>query len=103
MNKISHPNVVHQVEFFESKKKIYLIMELLSGGELFDRIVERGSFSEAEAAKVVEQIALALQYLHSQGIVHRDLKPENLVYLTPALNSPVKITDFGLAKLSDPT
>lgn len=85
-----------------------LIVELCTGGELFDRIVnayesEDGSFSEAQASSVIKQTAQGLKYLHTQGIVHRDLKPENLLFKTEDADSEIKITDFGLAKYtSDP-
>lgn len=102
MLQISHPNVVRQIEFFETKKKLYLVMEILSGGELFDRIVEKGSFSERDSVAVVVSIAEALQYLHGRGVVHRDLKPENLLYVSAADDAAIKISDFGLANMSDP-
>jgi calcium/calmodulin-dependent protein kinase I len=73
-------------------------MELLTGGELFDRIVQKGSYSEREASELIKCVTLAVSYLHSIGIVHRDLKPENLIYLNNDASSPIKITDFGLAK-----
>lgn len=98
MHKISHENCVHLYEMFETSKKIYMILELLTGGELFDRIVAKGSYSEKEAADVIRSVASAISYLHSIGVVHRDLKPENLIYATPAADAPIKITDFGLAK-----
>lgn len=99
MDKINHPNCVRLVEIFETNKKLYLVMEMLSGGELFDRIVSKGSYSEKEASQVIKSVAKALQYLHSIGIVHRDLKPENLIYASQHTKSEIKITDFGLAKL----
>jgi len=98
MHKIEHDNCVKLEEMYETSKKIYLIIELLTGGELFDRIVAKGSYSEKEASEVIASIASAIQYLHSIGIVHRDLKPENLIYLSSDQDSPIKITDFGLAK-----
>jgi calcium/calmodulin-dependent protein kinase I len=98
MHKINHENCVHLYEMFETSKKIYMILELLTGGELFDRIVSKGSYSEKEAADVIARITRAIQYLHGIGIVHRDLKPENLIYLNESSESPIKITDFGLAK-----
>jgi len=73
-------------------------MDLLTGGELFDRIVSKGSYSEREASDVVRSVASALEYLHSIGITHRDLKPENLLYKSPEANSKIVLTDFGLAK-----
>ena len=78
-----------------------MVMELLIGGELFDRIVAKGSYSEAQASSIMLDLASAIKYLHDLGIVHRDLKPENLIYLSDEMNSPIKITDFGLAKAGD--
>jgi len=98
MHKIHHPHCIELIEMFESKQKIYMVMELLTGGELFDRIVSKGSYSEREASQVVKSIASALNYLHGIGVAHRDLKPENLLYQSPDFNSPIKLTDFGLAK-----
>jgi len=99
MYKIQHQNCIRLFEMYESKKKVYMVIELLSGGELFDRIVSKGSFSEAEAASLMQSLAGAIKYLHGIGIVHRDLKPENLLYANTTDKSPIKITDFGLAKL----
>lgn len=75
-----------------------MVMELLRGGELFDRIVMKGSYSEHEAAASTKAMAEAIGYLHSIGVVHRDLKPENLIYDKPGPEGELKITDFGLAK-----
>jgi calcium/calmodulin-dependent protein kinase I len=86
---------------YETKKKIYMVMELLSGGELFDRIIEKESYSEKEASQVIKSIVEALAYLHEKGIVHRDLKPENLMYKAKDDDSVIKITDFGLAKFKN--
>lgn len=78
---------------------IVQVMELMTGGELFDRIVEEEKFSEERARVEVAKIAKALKYCHDNGIVHRDLKPENLLYSEPGLRGELKIADFGLAKL----
>jgi len=99
MHKVDHPNCVKLLEMFETPKKLYMVLELLTGGELFDRIVEKGSYSEKEASVLIKDVATAIKYLHSIGVVHRDLKPENLLYLNRRPDSPIKITDFGLAKL----
>jgi calcium/calmodulin-dependent protein kinase I len=102
LRRVQHPGCVALVEVFESPKTIYIVMELLTGGELFERIIEKGSFSEKEASKVIREAVEAIQYLHKAGIVHRDLKPENLLYSTPETDSAIKITDFGLAKRKNP-
>ncbi|KAG1690851.1 hypothetical protein DVH05_027453 [Phytophthora capsici] len=76
-----------------------MVMEEMSGGELFDRIVEKEKYSEKEASCVVKKLADALLYCHQKGIVHRDLKPENLLYQSTDEDAEIKIADFGLAKL----
>ena len=86
------------VEIFDEENNIYLVLELLAGGELFDRIVEKESYSEKEASDTIRPIVDAIRYCHSMGIVHRDLKPENLLYETEDEHSSIKITDFGLAR-----
>ncbi|XP_042195343.1 calcium/calmodulin-dependent protein kinase type 1-like isoform X2 [Callorhinchus milii] len=76
-------------------------MQLVAGGELFDRIVERGCYTERDASQLISQILHAVHYLHQLGIVHRDLKPENLLYCGQEEDSPIMISDFGLSKLED--
>ena len=76
-----------------------MIMELMTGGELFDRIIEKESYSEKEAADVIRPIVDSIRYCHSMGIAHRDLKPENLLFATTDQKSIIKISDFGLAKV----
>jgi len=98
MQRVEHKHCVRLFEIYETGSKLYMVMEILSGGELFDRIVQKGSYSEAEAALVVETVATALKYLHETGIVHRDLKPENLIYQSSNDDALLKLTDFGLAK-----
>ncbi|XP_019388018.1 PREDICTED: calcium/calmodulin-dependent protein kinase type IV [Crocodylus porosus] len=97
--RLSHPNIIKLKEIFETPTEISLVLELVTGGELFDRIVEKGYYSERDAADAVKQILEAVAYLHANGIVHRDLKPENLLYATPASDAPLKIADFGLSKI----
>eukprot|EP00808_Paulinella_micropora_P028921 g49349.t1 len=98
MQRIDHPHCVKLYEMFHTKKELYMVMELLTGGELFDRIVEKKSFSEQKAVRIVKSIADALAYLHRNGITHRDLKPENLLLADMSDDAAVKITDFGFAK-----
>ncbi|XP_005107008.1 calcium/calmodulin-dependent protein kinase type IV [Aplysia californica] len=100
--KLEHKNLIRLKEIFESKSRIFLVQELVTGGELFDRIVNVGTYSEAEASKAVQDIISGLMYLHSWGIVHRDLKPENLLYENLAEDSKLKISDFGLSSILSP-
>ncbi|NXH74605.1 KCC1G kinase, partial [Hydrobates tethys] len=99
LKKIKHENIVTLEDIYESTTHFYLVMQLVSGGELFDRILERGVYTEKDASVVIHQVLTAVKYLHENGIVHRDLKPENLLYLTPEENSKIMITDFGLSKM----
>ncbi|KAK9362539.1 kinase-like domain-containing protein [Lipomyces starkeyi] len=96
---LHHPHVVGFRDWFESKDKYYIVTQLATGGELFDRIVERGKYTEKDAVKTVSEILEAVDYLHSQNIVHRDLKPENLLYLNPEKDSALVLADFGIAKM----
>ncbi|PIN15686.1 Ca2+/calmodulin-dependent protein kinase, EF-Hand protein superfamily [Handroanthus impetiginosus] len=97
------PNVIHLQDICEDNNGIHLILELCSGGELFDRIVAQARYSEAGAAAVISQIAAGLAALHRGGIVHRDLKPENCMFLSKEEDSPLKIMDFGLSSVEDYT
>lgn len=98
MRAIDHKNCIKLVNDFESKQAFTLVQELVTGGELFDRIVEQEKYSEKDAATTMHELAESLAYLHARGIVHRDLKPENLLYADDSSSAPLKITDFGLAK-----
>ncbi|XP_013117053.1 calcium/calmodulin-dependent protein kinase type 1 [Stomoxys calcitrans] len=99
--RLTHPNIVQLYETYEDKSKIYLVMELVTGGELFDRIVEKGSYTEKDASDLIRQILEAVDYMHEQGVVHRDLKPENLLFYSPDDDSKIMISDFGLSKMED--
>jgi calcium/calmodulin-dependent protein kinase I len=101
LRRLDHPNVVKLLEAYESKLSVYLVMELVTGGELFDRIVEKGSYTEKDAAGLIRQVLDAVAYMHREGVVHRDLKPENLLYDSADEDSKIMISDFGLSKMED--
>ncbi|CAD8108836.1 unnamed protein product [Paramecium primaurelia] len=100
---LDHPHILKLYEFYQDEKNYYIIIELCTGGELFDKIIEKGSFSEKEASYVMKQIMSAILYAHNQSIVHRDLKPENvLLDITSQGNYNVKVVDWGTAKIFSP-
>lgn len=100
---MDHPHIVRFKAWFESKEKFYIVTQLATGGELFDRICDYGKFTEKDGLTSIREILEAIQYLHARDIVHRDLKPENLLYLTNAPDSSLVLADFGIAKsLSSP-
>lgn len=94
---VDHPNIIKLEGIYESQTHIYIVMEKLNGGELFERIVGRPRFSEHEAAKLMKPLLESVAYLHDLGIVHRDLKPENI--LCGEDLEDLKIADFGLSKM----
>ncbi|CAL8988606.1 unnamed protein product, partial [Prunus brigantina] len=96
-----HPNVIDLYDVYEDENGVHLVLELCSGGELFDRIVKQERYSEAGAAAVVRQIAQGLAALHKSNIVHRDLKPENCLFLNNTDDSSLKIMDFGLSSVEE--
>ncbi|KAL3698455.1 hypothetical protein R1sor_012531 [Riccia sorocarpa] len=96
MKLVRHPNVVRLHEVLASKNKIYIILEFVTGGELFDKIVHQGKLSENESRRYFQQLIDAVDYCHSKGVYHRDLKPENLLL---DAQGNLKISDFGLSAL----
>ncbi|XP_009392162.2 CBL-interacting protein kinase 1-like [Musa acuminata AAA Group] len=93
---LKHPNVVRLYEVLASKTKIYMVLEYVDGGELFDRIESKGRLSEPEGRKLFQQLIDAVSYCHEKGVFHRDLKPENVLLDT---QGNAKISDFGLSAL----
>ncbi|KAF1885407.1 hypothetical protein Lal_00029296 [Lupinus albus] len=96
-----HPNVIDLYDVYEDSNGVHLVLELCSGGELFDRIVAQDRYTETEAAAVVRQIAAGLEAIHKVNIIHRDLKPENCLFLDVKKDSPLKIMDFGLSSVEE--
>jgi calcium/calmodulin-dependent protein kinase I len=96
---VDHPNIVKLYEVFEDVDSYSLVMELMTGGELFDTILEKELYTEKEAAETVRPIIDAINYCHSLNIIHRDIKPENLLYSSKnATLRIIKVSDFGLAR-----
>nr|GMC47824.1 calcium-dependent protein kinase 29 [Ipomoea batatas] len=91
------PNIVEFKGAYEDGENLYVVMELCSGGELFDRITAKGNYSEKEAARIGRQIVNVVHVCHFMGVMHRDLKPENFLLVSKDDDSPLKATDFGLS------
>ncbi|CAL9074154.1 unnamed protein product [Musa acuminata var. zebrina] len=98
----SHPNIVSLRDTYEDDAAVHLVMELCEGGELFDRIVARGHYTERAAAMVIRTIVQVVQNCHMHGVMHRDLKPENFLFGNKNENAPLKAIDFGLSVLFKP-
>lgn len=96
---IDHQFVIKLYEVIISKECSYMVMELATGGELYDRIKSRGHLEEKYACNITQMVLSGITYLHSEGITHRDLKPENLLFYHPGNDSKILITDFGFAKI----
>lgn len=97
MKLIKHPNVINLIEVMASKTKIFIVLEYVDGGELFDKIAQQGRLNEDEARGYFQQLMNAVDYCHSRGVYHRDLKPENLLLDS---SGTLKVSDFGLSALS---
>ncbi|KAJ6962319.1 calcium-dependent protein kinase 1-like [Populus alba x Populus x berolinensis] len=97
-----HRNVVELKGAYEDRHSVNLIMELCEGGELFDRILTKGHYSERAAANLCRQIVTVVHNCHTMGVIHRDLKPENFLFLSTHEDSPLKATDFGLSVFFKP-
>ncbi|XP_056136040.1 serine/threonine-protein kinase DCLK2 isoform X2 [Lampris incognitus] len=98
LRKVKHPNIIMLIEEVDTSSELYLVMELVKGGDLFDAITSSAKYTERDASAMVYNLAGALKYLHSMNIVHRDIKPENLlVFEYPDGTKSLKLGDFGLA------
>ncbi|CAO3593436.1 unnamed protein product [Absidia cylindrospora] len=84
---------------YENETSVYIVTDLASGGELFQQLLTKGTFTEKDASRLISQVLQGVAYLHNHDIIHRDLKPENLLFQTPHENSNLMITDFGLSKI----
>eukprot|EP00934_Nitzschia_sp_Nitz4_P000490 Nitzschia sp. Nitz4//scaffold133_size116822//66538//68818//NITZ4_003809-RA/size116822-snap-gene-0.5-mRNA-1//1//CDS//3329535402//490//frame0 len=94
LRKLDHPHIVRAIETYEHRQRIYIVMEICSGGDLYSR----DPYTEEQAARIVTSILSAIAYMHSRQILHRDLKYENVLFVNQSPNSPIKLIDFGLSK-----
>jgi len=107
MTKIRHPNILYCKAVYETEQQIYLVLELVKGGELYDKIVDEGEYTENEAREIIFQVLSAVEYLHRNQIAHRDLKPENILCSSKSgakkgfRHEMIKVADFGLSKMFD--
>jgi len=99
---LKHPTIITLYEVYESADYVHLVIEYLKGGELFDKIQAKGSYSEGDAAKLMKRLLEAINYCHQKNVIHRDLKPENIILQDTASDLDFKIVDFGLAVIARP-
>ncbi|KAK7379827.1 hypothetical protein VNO78_34352 [Psophocarpus tetragonolobus] len=97
-----HPNVVQIQGSYEDKLAVHLVMEMCIGGELFYRIIQKGHYSEREAAKMMKKIVGVVEACHSHGVIHRDIKPENFLFDSYSKNATIKAIDFGYSTFYKP-
>ncbi|XP_072363945.1 ribosomal protein S6 kinase alpha-5-like isoform X1 [Scyliorhinus torazame] len=95
----AHPNIVKLCEVYHDQLHTYMVMELLKGGELLERIKKRKHFTESETSRIMGMLVSAVRYMHDCGIVHRDLKPENILFTDQNDGAMIKIVDFGFARV----
>ena len=99
LRRVRHANVVQLVEVFQTAQRVYMVLELATGGQLLDRVVARGHFTERHATRALQMALAGVAYLHALGITHRNLKPDNLLYYHPGPEARLLVTDFGLASI----
>ena len=104
LNGLNHPCIIRVYDVYDTPQAVYIVLELIEGGELFDRVVNSGQFDEKTTKFLFRQMCLGVKYLHEQSITHRDLKPENVLLSSPdTTETLVKITDFGLSRFINET
>jgi len=100
LNKLNHEHIVKLYDIYEDAQNTYIIMELVTGGELFDRIAKKVHYNEYEARDLCCYILSALEHCHLHNVVHRDVKPENLLMQTPSTDISIKLCDFGFSEIT---
>jgi serine/threonine-protein kinase Chk2 len=104
LKRLHHPCIIRINDVYDEADALYIILELVEGGELFDRIVSQGQLDEGTSKFIFRQMCIGVKYLHDSSITHRDLKPENILLCSPDTNETlIKITDFGLSKFINET
>jgi len=98
MNQLDHPHIVKVIDFFEETDYFFIVMELMAGGDVFDRIIDMKHYTEKDARDLCKILLEAVDYMHQNNIAHRDLKPQNLLLRSKENHAEVKIADFGFAK-----
>ena len=98
IKELDHPNIVKMYEEYEDQKYLYIVTELISGGELFDELLRKKKFTEVDWAAIIKQLLGALNYCHKNDIVHKDLKPENILLEKKKDINSIKLIDFGTAQ-----
>ena len=93
----SHKNINALLDVVETDSSWIIVLEYLGGGELFDRLIDRGAYSEREASETIRKVGTAIRFLHANGIVHGDIKPENIMLSDRSENAHLEIIDFGMA------
>ncbi|XP_059173468.1 serine/threonine-protein kinase Chk2-like [Physella acuta] len=101
LKSLKHPCIIGIEDVIDTPDMLYIILELVEGGELFDKVVSIDKYDEQTAKLLFYQMATAVKYLHDKGITHRDLKPENILLASDDLETLIKVTDFGLSKFVD--
>jgi len=99
LQKLKHPYVIQCYDLFETENEVFLVMELMTGGTLYERIEKKEKYREKDAKQVMTKLFYAIEYFHSIGIVHRDLKPENLLMVSRSNDIKIKVSDFGLSRI----
>ncbi|CAI2731039.1 unnamed protein product [Schistosoma spindalis] len=101
LTRLNHPCIIQIYDVIDTTEAMYMVLELVEGGELFNRIVDLGQLNESDSKFFFLQMVIAVKYLHDHGITHRDLKPENILLTSKANRCLIKVTDFGVSKLVD--
>lgn len=101
LRELDHPNIVKFYETYQDERSFHIVMEYCSGGELLDRMIDKGGLSEQECSVIMEKAFSAVRYLHERGIVHRDIKPENFLFANSDDDAEIKLIDFGLSRRID--